>query len=283
MIQCVETGKAKKINPYVHNYNNAIEIERNGKMIFSMKFEQIGDKIFITEVPKGYDAARIYRHLNKFIEKDFIKDYIDSTVDNDINIELIFKRGKTPTLSEVQQTMAVSSSLTPNYTLISERGVKIFSKVQEIIEIFTQQRLDVVKRRYELLCEEYQTRINQNSEVIRFIKEKQYEVATKTKNRKTFVEHLKSKKYQFFDYLADMPIYRMTKEEVAKRTAMVKDDKAALKEFQKIAKSPKLIKAKLIEELKEVKVSLDQWLKDKKREREQLRKKIEKKNRKKKK
>ncbi len=276
MIQFIETGKAKKINPYVHNYNNVIQIERSGKMIFSMKFEQRGDKIYITELPRGYDATRLYRHLNKFIEKDFLKDYIDNTVDNDIEVELVFKRGKTPTLIEVEKVMGVSTSLTPNYTLISERGVKIFDKVQQIIEIFTQQRLDVVKRRYELLCKDYEQRIAQNSEVIRFIKEKQYEKATKSANRKTFVEHLKKNKYQYFDYLADMPIYRMTKEEVAKRQAMVKADKTELAEFKKIAKSSRLIKKKLIEELKEVKVALDDWLKQKKKERELLRKKIEK-------
>lgn len=276
MIQYVQTGKAKKINPYVHHYNNVIEIERSGKMSFSMKFEKKGTSIFITEVPKGYDASRIYRYLNKFIEADFIKDYIDSTVDNDINIELIFKRGKSPKLAEVQETMGVSTSMTPNYTLISEKGVRIFTKVQEIIEIFTQQRLEVVKRRYELLCDEYKDRIKQNSEVIRFIKEKQYEVATKTKNRKTFVDHLKSKKYVYFDYLADMPIYRMTKEEVAKRALMVKDDKAALKGFEKIAKSPAQRKKKLIEELQDVKIAMDEWLKMKKKEHEKLRKKIEK-------
>ncbi len=240
--------------------------------------ENYQEKIFITELPRGYDAKKIYRLLNKHIESDFLKDYIDSSVSNDIMIELVFKRGKQPKLEEVQNKMLTSSSLTPNYTLISERGVRIFNRPEEIIQIFTEQRLVVVKRRYELLCEEYERKIRQNNEIIKFIKQKEYEVATRSANRKTFVEHLKKKKFTFSDYLADMPIYRMTKEEVARRKLMVKDDSAKLKEFQKIAKSDKLVRKKLVEELLDVKGQLNEWLKDRAKEKKELLKKLQKKS-----
>ncbi|GAB4012322.1 MAG: DNA gyrase subunit A [Bdellovibrio sp.] len=275
MIQYVETGKAKKIKPYVHNYRGKIEQE-NGKYIFSMKFEQIGDSIYITELPKGYDSTKTYRFLNKYLENDFIKDYIDGTVENDVKIELIFKRGQQPTLEEVEKTMGTSTSLVPNYTLINERGVRIFNSVEEIIEIFTEQRLAVVKKRYDLLSKDYEDKIRQNNEIIRFIKQKEYEVATKSKNRKTFVEHLESKKYTYSDYLADMPIYRMTKEEVEKRQLMVQEDGKKLAEFEKIRKSDALVRKKLIEELNEVKEYLTNWLNQKDKEKADIRKKLDK-------
>ena len=180
-------------------------------------------------------------------------------------------------VAEVEKEMLMTSSMTPNYTLISERGVRIFNRPEEIIQIFTEQRLVVVKRRYELLCEEYERRIRQNNEIIKFIKQKEYEVATRSRNRKTFVEHLTKKKFTFSDYLADMPIYRMTKEEVEKRKLLVKDDTAKLKEFEKIAKSDKLVRKKLIEELQEVKVRLNDWLKDRQKEKKELQKKLQKK------
>ncbi|MCP4913147.1 MAG: hypothetical protein GY909_08505 [Oligoflexia bacterium] len=282
MIQYVETGKAKKIKPYVHTYTEKI-ISDKGKFIFPMKFEQIKDKIFITELPRGYDASKTYKFLNKHIEADFIKDYIDSTVDNDVMIELIFKRGQTPTLEEVEKKMGTVSSLSPNYTLISERGVRIFNSPDEIIQLFTDKRIEVVQRRYELLSKDLEKKIKQNNEIIKFIKKKEYEVATKSKNRKTFVEYLTKKKYVFSDYLADMPIYRMTKEEVERRKKMVKDDTAKLKEYTKIAKSDKLVRKKLIEELKEVKEKLTEFLKKKDAEKKELKKKLEKKTTKKKK
>lgn len=276
MIQIVQTGKPKKINPYVHNYTEKI-ISEKGKYIFPMRIEEIDGKICITELPRGYDATKTYRYLTKYIDNDYIKDFIDSTVDNKVHIELIFKRGQQPSVEEVIKKMGATSSLSPNYTLISEKGVKIFKKPEEILEIFTAQRLEVVKKRYELLSEDYKKRIKQNNEIIKFIKNKEYEVATKSANRKTFVEYLGKKKYTFSDYLADMPIYRMTKEEVKKRQLLVKDDSAKLKEFQKIAGSKALQKKKLIEELKEVSEKLTEWQKAKDAQRKELYKKLEKK------
>ena len=276
MIQYIQTGKTKRLRPWVNYYSEKIQ-DNKSKYTFPMRIEEINDSIFITELPRGYDSTKIYRHLNKHIEADFLKDYIDSTVDNDVMIELVFKRGKQPSLKEVHEKMLVTASMTPNYTLINERGVKIFSRPEEILEIFSEQRLAVVKRRYELLVEEFERKIRQNNEIIKFIRQKEYEVATRSKNRKSFVEHLDKKKFTFSDYLADMPIYRMTKEEVEKRKLMVKDDSLKLKEYERIAKSEKLIRSKLVDELGEVKDKLNDWLKTQARIKKDLRKKLAKK------
>jgi DNA gyrase subunit A len=276
IIYFVENGKAKKLRSYVHSYKNKIEVDEKGRFVFGMKIEEISGSIYITELPRGYDASKIYRYLTKFIDEDYIKDFIDSSVNNDIKIELVFKKGQQPPLDEVVKKMSASTTLVPNYTLISERGVRIFNAPEEIIEIFAQKRLEVVRRRYELLCADYEKKIRQNNEIIRFIKDKEYEVATKSTNRKTFVEYLEKKKFTFSEYLADMPIYRMTKEEVEKRALMVKDDTASLKEFDRIAKSKTLVEKKLIEELRDIDEKLTSWMKQKDSEKTQLQKKIEK-------
>ena len=279
MIELIKTGKIKKIKPFFYNYNTKPEIEKNGRISFQMRFEEISGKIYITEIPRNFDAARVYRHLNKFIDSGYVKDFIDSSVDNDIKIELIFKRGQQPDLKTVIKNMGCGTSLVPNYTLISERGVRIFNRPEEIVEIFTYKRLEVVKRRYELLCKDYESKIRQSNEVIRFIKQKHYIQATKVKNRKSFVEYLDNKKFTFSDYLADMPIYRMTKDEVGKRVIMVKEDSKKLKEFQKIVKSKKLVEKKLIEELSDVNSKLNEWMKFKDNEKIKLRKELVKKER----
>jgi len=281
MIKMVESGKPKSLKPHVANFKNKIEIDK-GRLLFRMVFEEKGGKIFITEIPRNYDAIRLYKYLNKYMESGYLKDYIDSSVDNEIMVELVFKRGQAPTLAEVQKKMGVHTSMTPNYTLISERGIRIFSKPEQIIEIFTLQRLVVVRKRYEILCENLENKIRQNNEIIKFIKNKEYEVATKSANRKSFVDYLKKKKYTFNEYLADMPIYRMTKEEVNKRKLMVIEDKKNLTEYTKISKSKKRVQKKLIEELKEVDTLLDDWIKKKAQEREKLYKKTKKKTKKRK-
>lgn len=266
MISFVEEGKVKKIKPYWRYYTQKIEVDEKGKIITRMAFKQVGDKIFIVDVPKGYDAQKIYRHLNKHMDNDFLKDYIDSSVNDVINIELIFKRGQTPTLEEVEKVMGVTSSVVPNYTLITEKGVKVFQEVEEIIEVFTIQRLAVTKRRYELLIADYEDRLRKNNEIIRFIKEKHYAIAEKKANRKDYVEYLTKSKFHYAEYLADMAIYRMTKEEVEKRQLLIKDETKSLAEFQKILKSPALIKKKLVEELVETGKKLTAIMDEKEKE-----------------
>jgi DNA gyrase subunit A len=251
MISFVETGKIKKIKPYFRYYTDKVEVDEKGRIMTRMNFKQVGEKIFITEVPKGYDATKIYRHLNKHMDADFLKDYIDSSVDNLINIELIFKRGQTPSLEEVETVMGVSSSIVPNYTLITEKGVKVFHTVEEILEVFTVQRVAVTKRRYELLIKDYEDRLTKNNEIIRFIREKHYAIAEKKANRKDYIDYLSKSKFTYAEYLADMAIYRMTKEEVEKRLLLIKEETSALAEFRKILKSPDLLKKKLIAELED--------------------------------
>ena len=269
MMSYIEGNKPRKIKPWVRYYTESIEIDEKNRVLFRMGFKQVGDKVFIVELPRGYDAQRLYRHLNKHMERDYLKDYIDSSVDNEIRVELIFKRGQQPTLEEVEKEMGTVSSLVPNYTLINEKGVKVFDTVEEILEIFTAQRLLVTKRRYEMLIQDYEARLQKNNEIIRFIKEKHYGIAEKKANRKDYVDYLTKEKFTYAEYLADMAIYRMTKEEVEKRQLLIKDETKALAEFRRILKSPELIKQKLIDELKDVDEKLsaimDEKEKDKKK------------------
>ena len=269
MLSYIQTGKTKRIHHYVRYYQGQI-FEDEKRFTFPMRIEQKADQIVITELPRGYDAQKIYRHLGKFIESGYLKDYVDSSVDNEISIELLFKKGQQPPLKDVIEQISATSALTANYTLISEKGVKIFEKAEEILEIFTLQRLEVVQKRYQLLAIDAQEKITQNNEIIRFIKEKHYEVATKSKNRKAFTDHLQSKKFTFFDYLADMPIYRMTIEEVQKREMIVQDEKKKLAEYKKVASSEEMVRTKLVEELNDVDEKLEAIIKDRDKKRSDL-------------
>jgi len=104
-------------------------------------------------------------------------------------------------------------------------------------------------------------------------------VATQSKNRKEYVEYLAKKKFTFSDYLADMAIYRMTKEEVKKRHLMIDEDTEQMKMCQKVCKSPALVQQKLIEELQDVREKLSEWLKDRDLEKMKQMRDLEKKKR----
>lgn len=200
------------------------------------------------------------------IEKDFIKDFIDESAKNEIKIQLIFKKGFNPRLDTVINEVNAISYMAPNYTIISDKGVKTFNTPEEIIEVFTRQRLEIITKRYQLLLSDAQKRITQNNEIIRFIKEKHYTIAEKKKDRKDFIDYLKKEKFTFYDYLSDMAIYRMTKEEVLKRELLVNEDKKLITEYAKVLKSKNNIKSKLIEELKDMNEKLNSFLRNKEKQ-----------------
>ena len=87
---------------------------------------------------------------------------------------------------------------------------------------------------------------------------------------------MEKQKYINKDYLADMAIYRMTKEEVQKRVLMVENDKASLKKYTKIANSSTLIKKKLVEELNEIREKIDDLIKSRENEKKKVYKELEK-------
>jgi DNA gyrase subunit A len=278
MVHFVNKGKVKKLKPWVRFYDLSLEIDDKNRIVTQTRIVQEGEDFYITELPKGFDAKRIYKHLNKFIESDYLKDFIDESVDNKIRIQLIFKRGQNPPLEEVEAAVGAQSNIVPNYTLISERGVKVLEEAEQIIEIFTQQRIHVVKRRYELLASECETRLERNSEIIRFINDKHYTRAQKCANRKEFLEYLAEKKFNHGEYLSEMAIYRLTLEEVTKRLDLIKEDTKKLQEYKKVAKNNDLIREKLCEELLEAKAKLTDIFKKREQEKEHQHKLLLKKN-----
>lgn len=250
MINFIEKGKALNIKPWYNNYSQKLLFDKN-KIIFSIHIERIDGDVYITELPRGYDAKKIAKFLEKFIESGFIKDYEDYSVGNDIKIKLLFKRGYNPQLKTIQEKLNLKTSLTPNYTLIEKDRVVEFINPVQIIEHFTANRLTIIKKRYEILIDDANKDLLLNNEIIRFIKEKHYAQAEKKMNKSNYLDYLKIKKFKNYEYLAELPIYRMTKEEVNKRSLLVKDNKAKIREYKKIIASQKNIKKALINELKE--------------------------------
>lgn len=260
MINFIEKGKASKIKPWYNNYSRELEFD-NQKIIFNLHIERLKDGMFITELPKGYDAKKISKFLEKFIEDGTIKDYEDHSKENQILIKLVFKRGYNPQLKTIQDMLKLSTSMTPNYTLIENENVLELINPEEIIEKFTAMRIVVTKKRYELLIKEANAQIELNNEIIRFIKEKHYAQAEKKMNKTKYLDYLKIKKFKHRDYLAMLPIYRMTKEEVSKQDLLVKENKIKVKEFKKVIATKNSVKKALIEELKETNTFLNAQLK----------------------
>tara|TARA_Y100000034_G_C6901375_1_gene416999 strand:- start:909 stop:2258 length:1350 start_codon:yes stop_codon:yes gene_type:complete len=264
MINYIKTKKTKRINPWVRGYKLKPNYSRaENRIEYPMLIEEVKGKVKITELP-GMSAEEVNKYLYQFMDEDYIKDIIDNSK-HEVDIELLFKKGRRPRIKEIKEKIEKSKYLTPNFTLVKksgeDEGIKIYKNPEEIISEFTEERLKVVKKRYELLIKDSEEELNKNNEIVRFIKEKHYAIAEKKKDKSEYTKYLKTKKFKYFDYLSELPVYRMTKEEVNKRQLLVKDLSSKIKEYKKIFKSKKLVEEKLIEELQIVKKDLDDYIK----------------------
>jgi DNA gyrase subunit A len=258
MIQFLEGKRVSKLIPKYRGYTKKV-LEDDGKFYTELGVSEVKGKFYITELPRGMDAKKINQKLGDLIEEGSLKDYLDRSKKNNVNIELVFHKGRKLKIADIESLLETRVSFSPVYNLIKDNTVWTFNDPREYIEIFTKERLKVVKRRYELLLESSINAINKSNEIIRFIEEKHFEKAHKLEDRKTYIEYLKKKKFVNCDYLADMSIYRMTKKEVKEKKLLVKDETQKMKEFKKIFKSKERLTEKLIEEIQEVSSSLSKW------------------------
>ncbi|HNK94339.1 MAG TPA: DNA gyrase subunit A, partial [Leptospiraceae bacterium] len=96
-----------------------------------------------------------------------------------------------------------------------------------------------------------------NSELIRFINEKWNQKVTNIKSKQEFENQLKSAKFKYFEWLASIPVYRMTLEEVKKCQEAIAEAKTKFAEFTALSKQDNKLTAFMIDELTELRNKWD--------------------------
>ena len=107
-------------------------------------------------------------------------------------------------------------------------------------------------KRFKRLSALEQEKISKNSELIRFINEKWNQKVITIKSKSEFEKKLKDEKFKHFEWLAGIPVYRMTKEEVRKCEEAIVEAKEKYKGFQKLIKQDKELTGFMVGELNEL-------------------------------
>lgn len=79
------------------------------------------------------------------------------------------------------------------------------------------------------------------------------------KSKKDFEDKLQKAKFKYYEWLASIPIYRMTLEEVRKCEEAIVEAKTALSRYQGLVKEDKKLTEFMVGELAELK---DKWDKE---------------------
>ena len=261
-IAYLKTGKPKKIKPWYKGYGGEVRVatNENGSEImyttFGFKWE--GESLFLTHAPQTWNRDKVVALLEDMIEKkdNWLKDYIDSSSQT-FKIELVYKKGEKPTEKDIKALFNKENLDTLSFNVITHEGRLKNHKQEEIIKRFCDFRKTHHIRRFKRLAGLEQEKIDRNSELIRFINEKWNQKVVTIKSKQDFENQLKNAKFKYFEWLASIPVYRMTLEEAKKCQDAINEAKIKFAEFTALSKQDAKLTAFMIDELTELKNKWD--------------------------
>ena len=195
---------------------------------FGFKWE--GESLFLTHAPQTWNRDKVVALLEDMIEKkdNWLKDYIDSSSQT-FKIELVYKKGEKPTEKDIKALFNKENLDTLSFNVITHEGRLKNHKQEEIIKRFCDFRKTHLIRRFKRLAGLEQE----------------------------FENQLKNAKFKYFEWLASIPVYRMTLEEAKKCQDAINEAKIKFAEFTALSKQDAKLTAFMIDELTELKNKWD--------------------------
>jgi DNA gyrase subunit A len=258
----LKTGKPKKITPWYKDYKGQVRlyINDNGSEIMTTTFgfTRKDGKIYITDSPMNWNREKVIVYLDEILERkdSWLKEYIDHSSQT-FKIELVPKKGEEPTDEQIMELLAKENNETLAYNVITHEGKLRNYPPHELIKRFCDFRKTHLIRRFKRLAGLEKEKIERNSELIRFIKERWNEKVTTIKSKKDFEDKLKAAKFVYFEWLSSIPVYRMTLEEVRKCEEAIVEAKTKFAEFTALYKEDKKLTGFMTDELEELKAKWD--------------------------
>ncbi|EQA34993.1 DNA gyrase/topoisomerase IV, A subunit [Leptospira inadai serovar Lyme str. 10] len=263
-ISYLKTKKPIPLKPWYKDYKGEVKMAKteagNTTISTTFNFTWEGDTLYLTDSPMNWNREKVINLLDDILEKKdtWLKDYVDYSSQK-FRIELIYKKGEKPTQKQIFEVFSKEDTQTLANNVITFDGrLKNFGP-EEIIKRFCDFRKTHLIRRFKRLSGLEEEKIERNSELIRFIKEKWNEKVIGIKSKKDFEDKLQKAKFKYYEWLASIPVYRMTIDEVRKCEEAIVEAKTALSRYQSLVKEDKKLTEFMIGELTELK---DKWDKE---------------------
>lgn len=260
--------EVKERSPHFQPTNNpTIEriVDRKGVVRYHFRGEYKvlnTTDVQISKLPYGVSHEKFIDHLHGLLEavdkegKDVsvLNDVIDSSKDV-INILVKFKRGVLADMpkAKLDAFLGIDTNVTENLVLVDFSGKRVTRLgYVDIIKQFTDWRLQWYTPRYQRLVDLIKIDIQKYDDIILSIKKNVAGVSKKTADRTELKEFIEGIGVVYVDYIADLPIYRFTEEELRKVEQKRLDAIATKVEYEGIIASDAKRKNIYISELKEV-------------------------------
>jgi DNA topoisomerase-2 len=250
LINYLEKGTVpRKLLPWFKGFKGKIEREDNRITTYGIYKKVNTTTIQISELPIGMYLDKFKEHLNALEDKNIIKSYVDNSTEDGFDFEIIVPRNTTK-LSDTRiiNTFKLASRFGENYTLWNEDDkIKIFKDAREIVTYFADFRIKKYEERRLALIEAHKEKRDWLTEKQKFIKYYLKDpVGFSKKAKAALFADMQKEGFINIDKLLRLPIYTLTKDEIAK---LMKSIKSVTDEIKRLAKIT--AKDMFISELKE--------------------------------
>lgn len=211
--------------------------------------------IHVGNLPYGLDHAKFIEHLIALIDAGSILSYEDHSVDV-ISIAIKFPRGSLKEMTDEQiiRLLKLRASATENMTMVDFSGKRAVQMTYtETIRSFTDWRLSWYLKRYEVLKSELEVDVQRYRDVLKAIKSDVGGKGRSMQSRQALIEWLETIGIVHTGYVADLPVYRLTKEESLKVQQKLDDALIQLAEYERLINDSEARRKIYVQELKDVK------------------------------
>lgn len=262
MVAYLRTGKVPKLTPWVRGYHGPIGYAKNGDgvMVFSTGFGLTVDKsgVFITSAPQGWDRERVIGLLERLLEAKtpWLNGYTDHSSET-FRIELHLKRGVKPVPESLTGLMDVRTNEVCAFNMICVDGRLREIPPEEVVRRFTDFRRRHLVKRFKRLGLIEKEKVDRHTELIRFIEEGWNRKVVEVKSKADLERRLQAAKFRYAEWLASLPIYRLTVEEVRKCRDLIAEAQRRMAHYAELVRSEDALTRFMTEELEALKARWD--------------------------
>lgn len=234
--------RSNRIHPWYKGFKGEIIEKENGNYISRGVFEyKNSTTIHITELPIGTWTYNYISFLNKMVEDKFIKDVIDMSSEDSVDITIVLSRENMMSISKEEDFIKLfkmeSNLYTSNMHLFSGTKIIKYDSPMDIINEFYDLRLEDYKKRKSNLLAKLEMEKSKLENIVKFINlvitDK---LVINNRKKDLIIKDIVKNKLEMFDnsynYLLNMSIYSLTKEKVDELNKLLKEKIASYKELK---------------------------------------------------
>jgi DNA gyrase/topoisomerase IV subunit A len=249
------TDPIPKFTPLDCASHKQVDAGKGTAFYFSGDVELVSANVVrITKLPYGMNHADITSNLDVLCESGTVVTYDDLSRDViDIVVKFTPRYLANKTTDDIIEILGLTIRIIENLTVLNFDGKSIWTpSPAELIMRFTDWRLKWYVNRYErlksLLTLDLQRYYDIRTAITNDISGKARSITT----RQSMKDLLATMGVVHIDYIADLPVYRFTKEEYEKNEKRIKDGEALLAQYNGLLASEPKRKKVYIKELQDI-------------------------------